>query len=79
MKLDHGTWQRPSFQLGFLFGQSKGITVTLVLSIFAHSVSVPPSKKTTKTKTPFDFCRHFAYHDLKNAAVEFKRECTKYA
>ena len=79
MKLDHDTWQRPSFQLGFQFGQSKGITVTLVLSIFAHLVSVPPSKKTKKT--PFDFCRHFAYHDhdLKNVAVEFKRECTKYA
>ena len=48
MKLDHDTWQRPSFQLGFQFGQSKGITVTLVLSIFAHLESVPPSKKTKK-------------------------------
>ena len=56
MKLHHDTWQRPSFQLGFLFGQSKGITVTLVLSIFAHSVSVPPSKKKKlKKKRPLIF------------------------
>ena len=78
MKLDHGTWQRPSFQLGFQFGQSKGITVTLVLSIFAHLVSVPPSKKIKLKKCPLIFA-DTAYHDLKNVAVEFKRDCTKYA
>ena len=55
MKLHHDTWQRPSFQLGFLFGQSKGITVTLVLSIFAHLVSVPPSKNNNNKKRPLIF------------------------
>ena len=48
LKLDHDTWQRPSFQLGFQFGQSKGITVNPVISIFAHLVSVPPSQQQQK-------------------------------